>query len=106
MEKKSKKSEKLKNILLFHHFTLEIFNRGLFLPITKTPKYSTTVLNSVNDTQDFMCIKYKAFLPCKQHPNYQYQQIRGQYYLWNLSPGPASSPAPVFEGEVDRPPAI
>ena len=69
MEKKRKKCEKLKNILLFHHFTLEIFNRGVFLPITKTPKYSTTVLNSVNDTQDFMCIKYEAFLPCKQHPN-------------------------------------
>ena len=68
MEKKRKKCEKLKNILLFHHFTLEIFNRGVFLPITKTPKYSTMVLNSVNDTQDFMCIKYKAFLPCKQHP--------------------------------------
>ena len=68
MERKRKKCEKLKNILLFHHFTLEIFNRGVFLPITKTPKYSTTVLNLVNDTQDFMCIEYKAFLPCKQHP--------------------------------------
>ena len=69
MEKKRKKSEKLKNILLFYHFTQEIFNGGVFLPITNTPKYSTIVLNSVNDTQDFMCIKYKAFLPCKQHPN-------------------------------------
>ena len=68
MEKKRKKSEKLKNILLFYHFTQEIFNCGVFLPITNTPEYSTTVLNSVNDTQDFMCIKYKAFLPCKQHP--------------------------------------
>ena len=66
--KKKKKCEKLKNVILFYHFTLEIFNWGVFLPITKTPKYSTTVLNSVNDTQDFMCIKYKAFLPCKQHP--------------------------------------
>ena len=65
---KKKKSEKLKNILLFYHFTQEIFNCGVFLPITNTPKYSTIVLNSVNDTQDFMCIKYKAFLPCKQHP--------------------------------------
>ena len=62
MEKKRKKIEKLKNILLFCHFTLEIFNGGVFLPITKTPEYSTIVLNSVNDTQDFMCIKYKAFL--------------------------------------------
>ena len=26
--------------------------------------------------------------------------------LWNLSPGPASSPAPVLEGEVEMPPAI
>ena len=68
MEEKRKKSEELKNILLFYHFTQEIFNRGVFLPITNTPKYSTIVLNSVNDTQDFMCIEYKAFLPCKQHP--------------------------------------
>ena len=71
MGKKRKKSEKLKNILLFYHFTLKIFNGGVFLPITKTPKYSTMVLNSVNDTQDFMCIKYEAFLPCKQHPTLQ-----------------------------------
>ena len=42
--------------------------RGIFLPITNTPKCSTIVFNSVNDTQDFMCIEYKAFLPCKQHP--------------------------------------
>ena len=68
MEIKRKKIEKLKNILLFYHFTQEIFNCGVFLPITNTPKYSTIVLNLVNDTQDFMCIKYKAFLPCKQHP--------------------------------------
>ena len=26
------------------------------------------VPNSVNDTQDFMPIKYKAFIPCKLHP--------------------------------------
>ena len=65
--KKEKKCEKLKN-LLFHYFTLEIFNSGVFLPITKTPNYSTGAPNSVNYTQDFMCIKYKAFLPCKQHP--------------------------------------
>ena len=69
MEKKRKKCEKFKNILLFRHFTLEIFNRGVFLPITMTPKYSTTVPNSVNHTQDFMCIKFKALLPCKLHPN-------------------------------------
>ena len=68
MEKKRKKCEKLKNVLLFRHFTLEIFNGGVFLPITTTPKYSTTVPNSVNDTQDFMCIKFKALLPCKHHP--------------------------------------
>ena len=68
MEKKRKKCEKLKNVILFHHFTLEIFNRGVFLPITKSPKYSTTVPNSVNDTQDFMSIKYKAFMPYKLHP--------------------------------------
>ena len=53
MEKKRKKCEKFKNVLLFCHFTLEIFNGGVFLPITTTPKYSTTVPNSVNDTQDF-----------------------------------------------------
>ena len=70
MEKKRKKCEKFKNILLFRHFTLEIFNRGVFLPITMTPKYSTTVPNSVNHTQDFMCIKFKALLPCKHHPNH------------------------------------
>ena len=69
MEKKRKKNLKLKNVLLFCHFTLEIFNGGVFLPITRTPKYSTTVLNSVNDTQDFMCIKFKVLLPCKHHPN-------------------------------------
>ena len=69
MEKKRKKCEKLKNVLLFRHFTLKIFNGGVFLPITTTPKYSTTVPNSVNDTQDFMCIKFKALLPCKHHPN-------------------------------------
>ena len=69
MEKKRKKCEKLKIVLLFRHFTLEIFNGGVFLPITTTPKYSTTVPNSVNDTQDFMCIKFKALLPCKLHPN-------------------------------------
>ena len=69
MEKKRKKCEKLKNVLLFCHFTLEIFNGGVFLPITTTPRYSTTVPNSVNDTQDFMCIKFKALLPCKHHPN-------------------------------------
>ena len=74
MEKKRKKCEKLKNVILFHHFTLEIFNRGVFLPITKSPKYSTTVPNSVNDTQDFMPIKYKAFLPCKLHPNHYHMQ--------------------------------
>ena len=68
MEKKRKKCEKLKNVLLFRHFTLEIFNGGVFLPITTTPKYSTTVPNSVNDTRDFMCIKFKALLPCKHHP--------------------------------------
>ena len=68
MMKKRKKVKKLKNILTFYHFTLKIFNGGVFLPITMTPEYSTMVLNSVNDTQDFMCIKYKAFLPCKQHP--------------------------------------
>ena len=68
MEKKRKKCEKLKSVILFHHFTLEIFDWGVFLLITKTPKYSTKVLNSVNDTQDFMSIKYKAFMPCKLHP--------------------------------------
>ena len=68
MEKKRKKNQKFKNVLLFCHFTLEIFNRGVFLPITRTPKFSTTVLNLVNDTQDFMCIKFKALLPCKHHP--------------------------------------
>ena len=66
--RKKEKNLRKTNVLLFHHFTLEIFNRGVFLPITKTPKYSTTVLNSVNDTQDFMSIKYKAFMPCKLHP--------------------------------------
>ena len=65
--RKKEKNLRKTNVLLFHHFTLEIFNRGVFLPITK--KYSITVLNLVNDTQDFMCIKYKAFLPCKQHPS-------------------------------------
>ena len=69
MEKKRKKCEKLKNVLLFCDFTLEILNRGVFLPITTTPKYSTTVPNSVNHTQDFMCIKFKALLPYKLHPN-------------------------------------
>ena len=69
MEKKGKNVKNLKNVLLFRHFTLEIFNRGVFLPITMTPKYSTTVPNSVNHTQDFMCIKFKALLPCKLHPN-------------------------------------
>ena len=69
MEKKRKKCEKLKSVLLFRHFTLKIFNGGVFLPITTTPKYRTTVPNSVNDTQDFMCIKFKALLPCKHHPN-------------------------------------
>ena len=68
MEKKGKNVKKLKNVLLFRHLTLEIFNRGVFLPITMTPKYSTTVPNSVNHTQDFMCIKFKALLPCKLHP--------------------------------------
>ena len=67
--RKKRKCEKLKSIILFHHFTLEIFDLGVFLPITKTPKYSTKVLNSVNDTQDFMSIKYKAVLPCKLHPS-------------------------------------
>ena len=50
MEKKGKNVKNLKNVLLFRHFTLEIFNRGVFLPITMTPKYSTTVPNSVNHT--------------------------------------------------------
>ena len=68
MEKKRIKCEKFKNKLLFRHFTLEIFNRGVFLPKTMTPKYSTTVPNSVNHTQDFMCIKFEALLPCKLHP--------------------------------------
>ena len=71
MEKKGKNVKNLINVLLFRHFTLEIFNRGVFLPITMTPKYSTTIPNSVNHTQDFMCIKYKAFLLCKQHPTLQ-----------------------------------
>ena len=65
---KKNKMWKFKNVLLFHHFTLEIFNGGVFLPITMIPKYSTTVPNSVNDTQDVMCIKFKALLPCKHHP--------------------------------------
>ena len=69
MEKKGKNVKNLKNVLLFRHFTLEIFNRGVFLPIKMTPKNSTTVPNSVNHTQDFMCIKFKALLPCKLHPN-------------------------------------
>ena len=69
MEKKRKNVKNLKNILLFRHFTLEIFNRGVFFPITLTPKYSTTVPNSVNHTQDFMCIKFKALLPFKLHPS-------------------------------------
>ena len=77
MEKKRKKCEKLKNVLLFRHFTLEIFNGGVFLPITTTPKYSTTVPNSVNDTQDFMCIKFKALLPCKHHPSIYVKQKHG-----------------------------
>ena len=68
MEEKRKKNVKIVKNLLFHPFTLEIFNSGIFLPITKTPNYSTRVPNSINYTQDFMCIKYKAFLPCKQHP--------------------------------------
>ena len=71
--KKKKKFEKLKNVLLFYNFTLEIFNWGVFLPITKSPKYSTTVPNSVNDTQDFMSIKHKAFMPCKLHPTRHHQ---------------------------------
>ena len=79
MEKKRKNCEKLKNILLFCHFTLKIFNGGVFLPITTTPKYSTTVPNSVNDTQDFMCIKFKALLPCKLHPSYCFLCARHLY---------------------------
>ena len=43
--------------------------RGVFLPKTKSPKYSTTVPNSVNDTQDFISIKYEAFMPYKLHPS-------------------------------------
>ena len=93
MEVKRKKCEKLKNLLLFHHFTLDIFNLGVFLPIIKTPNYSTTVPNLVNDTQDFMCIKYKAFLPCKQHPTSQSSFIclikfclELSIYIW-VSPG-------------------
>ena len=66
---KKKKCEKFKNVLLFCHFTQEIFNWGVFLPITTAPKYSNTVPNLVNDTQDFMCMKFKALLPCKLHPN-------------------------------------
>ena len=78
MEKKRKKCEKLKNVLLFRHFTLEIFNGGVFLPITTTPKYSTTVPNSVNDTQDFMCLQFKALLPCKLHPTLDNFWLKGQ----------------------------
>ena len=81
MEKKRKKCEKLKNIILFHHFTLEIFNRGVFLPITKSPIYGTTVPNLVNDTQDFMSIKYKAFLPCKLHPRLDPADYKSSFLL-------------------------
>ena len=80
---KKKKCEKLKKVIIFHHFTLEIFDWGVFLPITKTPKYSTKVLNSVNDTQDFMSIKYKAFMPCKLHPNNHSEWLYSPYTQQN-----------------------
>ena len=89
MEKKRKKCEKLKNVILFHHFTLEIFNRGVFLPITKSPKYSTTVPNSVNDTQDFMSIKYEAFMPYKLHPSRDVLHCR--FNLHSCSPSESYS---------------
>ena len=84
MEKKRKKCEKLKNVILFHHFTLEIFNWGVFLPIIKSPKNSTTVPNSVNDTQNFMSIKYKAFMPYKLHPNIYYIQHKLYETILNI----------------------
>ena len=66
-----KKEKKVKNLKIYCYFIIlprKFLTEGYFYLITNTPKYSTIVLNSVNDTQDFMCIEYKAFLPCKQHP--------------------------------------
>ncbi len=76
---KKEKNLKIKNVKLFCHFTLEIFNWGVFLPIIKSPKNSTTVPNSVNDTQNFMSIKYKAFMPCKLHPSAQDPCFENKY---------------------------
>ena len=50
--KKRKKCEKLKKILLFHHFTLEIFYRGDLLPIPYTAYFSRFLPNSVNHDQN------------------------------------------------------
>ena len=80
---KNKKMWKIKKkYIIIYNFTPEIFNSGVFLPITKAPNYSTTVPNSVNNTQDFMCITYKATLPCKQHPSGRVLKERYFFLSW------------------------
>ena len=44
-------------------------DRGVDLPIPMTINSSSFGLLSVNEAQDLMCLKFKAFLMNKQHPS-------------------------------------
>ena len=69
MGKKRKKCEKLKKILLFHHFTPEISDRGDLLPIPWTAYFRKFLPNSVNHDQDWMSIIFNPNMMNKLHPS-------------------------------------
>ena len=49
-------------------FSPQIWERGDLFPITKYLNSSVFLPTSVNQTQDLMCLKYKANLNYKLHP--------------------------------------
>ena len=66
---KEKKMWKIKKILLFHHFTLKISDRGDLFSIPWTAYFNKFLPNSVNHDQDWMPIKFNPNLLNKLHPS-------------------------------------
>ena len=77
MEITKEKTWKIKQILLSHHFTLKISDRGDLFSIPWTTYFSKVLPNSVNHGQDWMPIKFNPNLMNKLHPNvHKYNSCR------------------------------
>ena len=80
MKMDGEKEKKMWQILLFHHFTPKISDRGDLLPIPWTAYFRKFLPNSVNHDQDWMSIIFNPNMMNKLHPTADSIQHTPNFY--------------------------